>query len=109
MLVALSSTVAAGPYDDCILANMKGIQSNAAAGAIMRACEEKTTPTRCRPAEIERRWAAGRERQKQSSTEIAAVIADHHAQLLRAESEECKAKCAASGWWNRTFGDCAAD
>ncbi len=54
-LVALPAAAAlAGPYEDCILRNMKGVQAQAAAGAIMRACKEKTTPKKCRDAEIRR-------------------------------------------------------
>lgn len=54
LLFLSNASAVAGPYEDCILANMKGVQDRAAAFAIRQACETKTTPKKCRDDELQK-------------------------------------------------------
>lgn len=47
-LTVSPSTSLAGPYEDCILQNMKNVADRMAAAEIRRACRIKTTPVKCR-------------------------------------------------------------
>jgi len=112
LVVAMSAfaprTANSGPYEDCILQNMKGVQAQAAAGAIMRACKDKTTPKRCRRAAIQEQiagmglWekfdAAGARKAGYSDDEISAYL-----------TESCLKECATASYWSRTFGECSTD
>ena len=46
--VAMPVPVLAGPYEDCILQNMKNVADRMAAAEIRRACRIKATPVKCR-------------------------------------------------------------
>jgi len=97
-------TASAGPYEDCILQNMKGVQAQAAAGAIMRACKEKTTPKKCRGAELRSRFeGVGKENGPRERFGNKPGAFDD---LL---STECLKECADASYWSRTFGDCRTD
>ena len=86
----LASHANAGPYEDCILTNMKGINDRLAAAEVRRACIAKTTPVRCRDAELERRNAA----------QPAGGI------WIDFTRKQCIEECASASWWERTFGEC---
>jgi len=50
VLLALSGTVAAETYNDCILENMKGVGGDVAARLVRKACENKVlayVPKKC--------------------------------------------------------------
>jgi hypothetical protein len=73
-----------GPFEDCILQNMKGAQNPSAAAAIRAACEAKTTPVKCR--------------------QLPTVDV-----FDRAIRDACIQECAAASWQVRTFGECRTD
>jgi hypothetical protein len=104
-LLAIWPVVAlAGPYEDCILQNMKGVQAQAAAGAIMRACREKTTPKKCRDSELGKpRWI---ENETKAPWKTWAMPT---AEALATDRESCLEECAAASYWSRTFGECSTD
>lgn len=94
----------AGPYEDCILQNMKGVQAQAAASAIMRACKEKTTPKKCRDSEL------GKPRWIENETKAPwKAWATPTAETLAVDRENCLEQCAEASYWSRTFGECSTD
>ena len=105
VLVCVSAGAIAGPYEDCILQNMKGVQAQAAAGAIMRACKEKTTPKKCREAVIR-----GNDPDF-SKGGVLAPFADLPVSpiYLKQLLDQCLVECATASYWSRTFGECRTD
>jgi len=88
VLLALSGTVAAETYNDCILENMKGVGGDAAARLVRKACRDKVlpyVPAMCLP--------------KPTNTEQGSLF-DH------IPNEACIEKCLNAGYWAKTFGDC---
>ena len=98
----ISFVTAAGPYEDCILQNMKGVQATNAANAIARACKEKTTPKKCRDAAIMERFVPIAEDNKTPPSRTWAAFDD----FMKAE---CLKECAEANYWSRTFGECRTD
>jgi hypothetical protein len=84
----------AGPYEDCILANMKGVQDRLAANEIRRACREKTTPKKCR-----------------GLTAKTPVVDLHKTPNFfdKFDLDECLKECADASYWSRKFGECSTD
>lgn len=107
--LAVSALIAiAGPYEDCVLQNMKGVQAQAAAGAIMRACKEKTTPKKCRE-EALRSAIVGQDYWDGRDLKAARAAGYTDEDLLAAAPKYCLEACAAAGYWSRTFGECRTD
>ena len=114
----------AGPYEDCILQNMRGVQAQAAAIAISRACAEKTTPVRCRDAQIEQRLPPV-SAFDDLTTPIAPRLNDvskpadfsrfgtpvppSKSELISAERATCLKFCESASMWSRNFGECKTD
>lgn len=93
----------AGKYEDCILANMKGVQAPNAANAVMRACREKATPKKCRDSELAKpRWVVVETGKPQ-------VLAAPTVETLAADRESCLEQCVEGSYWSRTFGECSTD
>lgn len=109
VIVLLSLLVAsahAGPFETCILENMKGVQAQAAAQAIYRACKEKTTPKKCRDGELSKpRLVEFVDNAGNKSTTLASLAGES----LREAREQCLAACVTSSYWSRTFGECSTD
>lgn len=107
MLVTIWPIVAtAGPYEDCILQNMKGVQAQAAAGAIMRACKEKTTPVKCRTLTTNPRPTLTDQASGTKPWERDWSKPNFFDQF---DLDACIKECAAASWWDRTFGECKTD
>jgi len=102
--VLAPALVQAGPYEDCILQNMKGVQAQAAAGAVMRACKEKTTPKKCRG---EITGASGYV--FEDSKEKVVIKAAPGDSGYTALQDRCIRDCADASYWSRTFGECSTD
>ena len=116
VIVLLSLLVAsahAGPFETCILENMKGVQAQGAAQAIYRACKEKTTPKACRDKEVARRIEAqyGPPPSSSAGTRYAFddLISEGYQNRIKTESDSCLKACATSSYWSRTFGECSTD
>jgi hypothetical protein len=111
-LVCVSAGAIAGPYEDCILQNMKGVQAQAAAGAIMRACKEKTTPHRCRDSilrpTLTPSWGVT---ETDPSTGKPKWVPFNYVSegQFAADQKECLSSCADANYWSRTFGECKTD
>jgi len=133
VLIALllpSITVRAGPYEDCILKNMKGVTDRLAAVEVKRACERKSVPEKCRgrlatptlnewleaaraknpgvsDAELYRYWdrVYGPGIAQSGST---ADDSDRQSAQIKeqAAKQRCIDACKTASWWERTFGDC---
>ncbi len=126
----------AGPYEDCILQNMRGVQAQAAAIAISRACAEKTTPMRCRDAQIEQRLptvsaghfldglpdatttkqaAKGKPQVKEFTgvlddfSRFGSPVPPSKSELISAERAACLQFCESASMWSRNFGECKTD
>ena len=95
-LICYCQIATAGPFEDCILQNMKGVQAQAAAGAINRACREKTTPKKCRDSAL----------QKPSAWDAVGTPSYEYVRQIR---EQCLAECTSASYWSRTFGECSTD
>jgi hypothetical protein len=102
-LVIVVGNAYAGPYEDCILANMKGVQDRAAAFAVRQACEDKTTPKRCREGRLGITYTF----EDTGKKELAKLKRSHPSYDL--VFEQCLADCAAASYWSRTFGECSTD
>jgi hypothetical protein len=90
-LLAMTVPAVAGPYEDCILQNMKGVQDRLAAVEVKRACLQKTTPRKCR----------------QFLTKSGS--AQPRLNWIDFDLDVCLADCAEASWWSRTFGECRTD
>ena len=102
----------AGPFEDCILKNMKGVQAQGAAQAIYRACAEKTTPKACRDKEIASRIEAQYGPAPNPSTTRSAFDDLTYAiyqNQIKTETDSCLRRCATATYWSRTFGECSTD
>jgi hypothetical protein len=108
VMALLSASVAAGPYEDCILANMRGVQDRAAAFAVRLACETKTTPKKCRDAELQKPFKSEVTDVKTGATSFADLIrpAPEYIEQLKAQ---CLAECSKASYWSRSFGECSID
>jgi len=109
MMAALLPAIAlAGPYEDCILQNMKGVQAQAAAFAVQRACKEKTTPKKCRAAELRSRFVdmepvADKGKMPWERNWGRQIAPD------QTDLDACIKECADASYWSRTFGECSTD
>ena len=103
VLCVFATSAQSGPYEDCILQNMKGVQAQAAACAIMRACREKVTPKKCRDANLKAQVTSADNDKKPQERDWGSLINWDQFVL------ECLKACASSSWWDRTFGECATD
>ena len=83
----------AGPFEDCILTNMKGVQASNAAIAIRQACQLKTTPKKCRDLPPPSTF----------------VDLDKPNAFDKYHKESCLAECGKASFWSRKFGECATD
>jgi hypothetical protein len=100
--LALAASAWAGPYEDCILQNMKGVSDRAAAVAVRKACEVKTTPKLCRD--------DANNMQRASFDVTGARKAGYTDQEIYVYLRNlCVKECAESSWWSRTFGDCKTE
>jgi hypothetical protein len=105
-----AGTTRAGPYEDCILQNMRGVQASNAALAIAGACREKTTPYRCKAIQIEQRIPPEGAfddlvRSRGGKANIFDQF-DSRADKINTEKSACLAQCATASYWSRTFGEC---
>lgn len=98
----------AGPYEDCILQNMKGVQATNAANAVMRACKEKTTPKKCRNIgyEVVNQPANFFDKFDVKGARKAGY---QDPEIIAAMTELCLKECAEATYWSRTFGECKTD
>ncbi len=116
----------AGPYEDCILQNMRGVQAQNAAIAIARACTEKTTPFRCRDAQIKQRIPEpstnvfddlpdlpekkpGKVRPYSGPFDPLNLFVPTRSKLITAERSACLRQCEEASFWSRKFGECRTD
>jgi hypothetical protein len=105
--IALASSQAgAAAYEDCILANMKGVQSQGAAVLIAQACRENTIPKVCRDAELAKPRAM---EVTNASGKTTSVLVTPTPQIIAADREKCLANCAGASLWSRRFGACSVD
>lgn len=129
-----SAAALGGPFEDCILQNMKGVTAQTAAGAVYRACQEKTTPKQCRDGVL--RQIVEKERKdfpcshgyhsfvappspkpKKGGADWSDLVTDlllpmcpqTDEQLLADHKKKCHALCETASWWERKFGACATD
>lgn len=105
-LCCYSVNAVAGPFEDCILQNMKGVQERVAAQAVYTACKEKTTPKKCRDAAL----------QKPIPMDVTDIktgkVSNIMVEPLEISGEmrkQCLAECASASIWSRTFGECSTD
>ena len=109
LLVLWPCVAFAGPYEDCILANMRGVQAQAAAFAIARACKETTTPQRCRESNLRptMRPTWGNERFNAATGKKEWVPLDYVSDAqFNDDQQQCIRNCASASWTARTFGEC---
>lgn len=109
LLASVALPVHAGPYEDCILQNMKGVQAQAAAGAVMRACREKTTPQRCRAAHLKSRFVDFEPVADKDKKPWDGLYWNKPDVPDQADLDACLKKCADASYWSRTFGECKTD
>ena len=109
LLVSSMDAASAGLYEDCILANMKGVQDRLAAVEIRRACREKTTPLRCRHISFttaDQSFAIGTATFNLAEARKAGYAEDEIRSYLR---EQCVRECSLTSAWERTHGTCKID
>jgi hypothetical protein len=94
-LLAIPGLGVAGPYEDCILQHMKGVQDRLAAAEVRRACLQKTTPNKCR--------------QYLTKSGSGQPVSASRSIWIDLDLDACLADCAKASWWNRTFGECRTD
>jgi hypothetical protein len=92
----------AGLFEDCILQNMKGVQSQNAARAIYQACQEKTTPKKCRDSELVKVM-------NESLPDAFKDLTRPTSEAIAQERRKCLEQCATNSYWSRTFGECSTD
>ena len=113
LLSLLVTSTHAGPFETCILENMKGVQAQSAVLAISRACKEKTTPKACRDKEVARKIEAqyGPPPSSSAGTRYAIddLIYEGYQNRIKTESDSCLKACATASYWSRTFGECSTD
>lgn len=98
----------AGPYEDCILQNMKGVSDRLAANSVRLACKEKTTPKKCRGEEL-RRGIIGMDMWEKFDLAAARKSGYTDEELLAYLTGACLKQCAAASFWSRTLGECSTD
>lgn len=108
IVLSIATSATAGPYEDCILQNMKGVQAHNAASAIARACREKTTPKRCRAAALKER-IVDLDANKNSGMSAARGAGYSDEELEAFWKDVCFKECADASYWSRTFGECKTD
>ena len=112
VLVCVSAGAIAGPFEDCILQNMKGVQAQNAANAIARACREKTTPSKCRDSNLRPTLTPswGRMETDPATGKPQWIPLDYVTEGQFAEAyKACLQSCADASYWSRTFGECKTD
>ncbi len=106
----LCPSASAGPYEDCILNNVKDARTPVAVAAIRMACREKTTPIGCRnlvtPSLDEFLEKARPDNPGVSDTDLSGYWLEEYSSKRKSEFRKCVSDCEASSWWERTFGDC---
>lgn len=119
-LVWLPLSAVGGPYEDCILQNMKGVSDRAAAFAVKKACEVKTTPAKCRDQQLRARLGQvpaaysfddlpTTNKPDFSAYGTLAPTRPPTDREVASAQKECISECAATSWWSRTFGECKTD
>lgn len=117
LLSFLATPANAGPFEDCILQNMKGVQAPNAAVAIARACREKTTPLRCRDEQIVKRLEA-RVRPYDGPVDqlktpgflrYEDVAVENRSDAIATERVACMRLCETASIWSRKIGECSTD
>lgn len=117
-LSASSGCALAETFNDCILENMKGIGSHAAAVMVRKACRDKVlpyVPAKCQkklwkePAEVtqggnffdqfDKVAPKGMNRLYDDPTSKATIPVD-------ITIDECVTVCLNASYWSKTFGDC---
>jgi len=108
--VLLCSSASAGPYEDCLLNNVKDARTPVAVAEIKKACREKTTPIRCRnlatPSLDEFLEKARPDNPGVSDAALSDYWRKKYSSKRESEFKKCLADCDASSWRERTFGDC---
>lgn len=105
----------AGPYEDCVLDNMRGAKNKAAVYSIQTACLDKSTPRKCRdylPQHREKSLDIPLEAKGLTGMAYWRAIADHAAQkeqFFENKLKECLNRCTQSGYWDKMFGECSTD
>lgn len=84
-------------YDDCVLKNMKGVQSEVAVKAVQAACYSKTLPRKC---------AGEANRGPTVRPTGGMTFADLHPELFDS-TRRCIAECRSANWFSRTWGECS--
>lgn len=94
LLASVSTASIAETYDDCVLKNVKGVQSEAAVRAVRAACYSKTLPRKCVD-EANLRPTGG-------------TLADLYPELYGStKRERCIQECRSASWFSRTWGECS--
>lgn len=118
VVAMLPGVAVSGPYEDCILQNMKGVTERAAAFAIREACEVKTTPKKCRGklqsnsgvAELAAKVDKGKRQHPGTKNLLDKLDFSFDSQEVQAALREtCLKECSNSPWHSRTFGECSTD
>lgn len=110
VLAAATSVAAAGPFERCLLDNLPGTGSDAAARMIRQACREETIPPRCRSlsAPSLEQWlpAATKENASATRAELKGFWESRYRATWEREFDACLAECEHNRRPGKPEADC---